>query len=88
MADANRLLRARDLVHLSALGDALNAGGNASAQLNDAQHSVSSRFFEVDGMLQLEQTTVYEHSVVQRDGMEVKTLWRQRGVLPPPAPLQ
>ena len=88
MADANRLLRARDLVHLSALGDALKAGGNASAQLNDAQHGVSSRFFEVDGMLQLEQTTVYEHSVVQRDGMEVKTLWRQRGVLPAPAPLQ
>ncbi|MDO8251071.1 MAG: type II secretion system protein GspK, partial [Rhodoferax sp.] len=64
------------------------AGGNAAAQFNDAQHSVSSRFFEVRGNLQVDKTTVQEQSVVQRDGLEVKTLGRKRGVAPVVAPLQ
>lgn len=80
MADAQRLVRTRNMTHLGALGDAGKAGGNAAAQFNEAQHSVTSRFFEVRGSLRIEQTRVQEHSVVQRDGLEVTTLWRQRGV--------
>jgi general secretion pathway protein K len=38
---------------------------------------VNSRFFEVRGRLRLDQTIVEESSVVQRDGMVVKTLWRE-----------
>jgi general secretion pathway protein K len=88
MADASRFVRERDLSHLTALADASKAAGSTKARFNDAQHSVSSRFFEIRGSLQVDQTTVQERSVVQRDGMEVKTLWRKRGVTPPSAPLQ
>ncbi len=89
LADANRLVLARSATHLSALNDAIKASGNVTAQLDSTQHSVSTDFFEVQGMLHVQQTTVQEHSVVQRgrDG-EVKTLWRKRGVVPALAPLQ
>lgn len=87
LADAQRLVRTRNTTHLAALSDAAKAGGNAAAQFNEAQHSVTSRFFEVRGTLRVEQTTVQEQSVVQRDGLEVKTLWRQRAVAHA-APLQ
>ncbi|MFZ4479596.1 MAG: type II secretion system minor pseudopilin GspK [Rhodoferax sp.] len=88
MADATRFVRERDLSHLTALADAGKIAGSAKTRFNEAQHGVSSRFFEVRGNLQVEQTTVLERSVVQRDGMEVKTLWRKRGVAAPSAPLQ
>ncbi len=88
MADASRLVRERALTHFSALADAAKASGNALARFTDAQHSVASRFFEVRGNLQVDQSVVQERSVVQRDGMEVKTLWRKRGVPSPGGPLQ
>jgi general secretion pathway protein K len=88
LADAHRLVTARNTTHLATLSDASKAGGNAAAQFYAEQHSVSSRFFEVRGSLQVEKTTVQEQSVVQRDGLDVKTLWRKRGVAPMPAPLQ
>lgn len=88
LADAANFVRARNLSHLSSLNDASKAAGGAAARFNEAQHSVATRFFEVRGSLQVDSTTVQEQSVVQRDGMEVKTLWRRRGVTPPGSPLQ
>lgn len=88
LADAHRLVEARNAAHLTTLNEAAKAAGKATAQFNEGQHSVSSRFFEVRGTLQVEQTTVQEFSVVQREGLEVKTLSRQRGVAAAPAPLQ
>lgn len=88
LAEAQRLVRSRDMTHLAALSDAVKAGGNAAAQFNEAQHSVTSRFFEVRGALRVEQTRVQEQSLVQRDGMNVTTLWRKRGVAQTTASLQ
>jgi len=91
LADAHRLVRERNTKHLATLNDARKAAAKAgmtTAQFNDGQHSVASRFFEVRGSLRVEQTTVQEHSVVQRDGLEVKTLSRQRGVAAAGVPLQ
>jgi general secretion pathway protein K len=88
MADASRFVRERDLSHLTTLADASKLAGNAAARFSESQHSVATRFFEVRGNLQVEQVTVQERSVVQRDGMDVKTLWRRRGVMPQGAPLQ
>ena len=79
-ADAHRLVTARSVTHLALLTDAIKAGGNAAAQFNEGQHGVASRFFEVRGVLRVEQVVVQEQSVVQRDGLSVKTLWRKRGV--------
>lgn len=88
LADAHRLVRARNLTHLGALSEAGKAAGRPGAAFDAEQHSVASRFFEVRGSLRLNQTTVQEQSVLQREGLEVKTLWRTRGVLAANAPLQ
>ena len=62
---------------------ALPAG---SAALNPTQVSVATRFFEVQGRLRMEQLLVEEHSLLQRNGMEVNTLWRERAVPEPATP--
>lgn len=80
LADADRLVRERKATHLAALTDAGKLSGQLEAQFDAARHSVSSRFFEVRGTLRIDQATVQEQSVVQRDGLDVKTLSRQRGV--------
>jgi general secretion pathway protein K len=89
MAQAQRLVSTRQASHFRTLADATAQLGQTSAPLNDAQHGVNSRFFEVQGRLRLDQTVVEEHSLVQRDGIDVKTLWRDRGASErPTSPLQ
>lgn len=88
MADATRFVRERSVSHLVTLADAAKLAGRPSTAFNDKQHAASTRFFEVHGNLQVDQTMVQERSIVQRDGMEVKALSRRRGVLPSGAPLQ
>lgn len=79
MAQAQRLVTSRQSTHFRTLSDAGKVVAEAAGDLNDAQHSVSSRFFEVQGRLRLDQTIIEERSVVQREGLNVKTLWRDRG---------
>ena len=87
MANAQRLVAARDRKHFSTLAEANQQMGGTEGKFNDAQHAVATRFFEVTGQLRLDQTLVQERSVLQRDGLQVRTLWRDRGVVisPPPA---
>ena len=87
-ANAQALVRARNVTHLATLVDASKAGRNEAAQFDSNQHSVASKFFEVRGNLRTGQTVVQEQSVVQRDGLMVKTLWRKRGVAHALPPLQ
>ena len=79
MAQAQRLMSARENNHFRTLADATAQLGKTAQPLTEAQHSVNSRFFEIQGRLRLDQTVVEEHSVVQRDGLDVKTLWRDQG---------
>ena len=88
MADAHRLVAARTVTHLATLDDAAKAGGNAAALFDAAQHSVGTRFFEILGRLQVAQDVVVEQTLVQREGLEVRTLWRRRGNQPVVAALQ
>ena len=81
MAQAQRLVSTRQSRPFRTLAEVTAQLGQMTAPLNNAQHSVNSRFFEVQGRLRLDQTVVEEHSVVQRDGLDVKTLWRDRGAL-------
>ena len=83
MGQAQQLVNARQANHFKTLADVTAQLGQTTVPLNAAQHSVNSRFFEIQGRLRLDQAVVEEHSVVQRDGPEVKTLWRDRGA---PAP--
>ena len=80
MAGARQLVTSRALTHFQKTSDVAKRLGGKPGQIVDGQHSVASRFFEVRGRLRLDQTTVQERSVVQRDGLDVKALWRDRGV--------
>lgn len=77
MAQAERLVASRQC-HPRSLADVGKVVANVAAHLTEAQHSVGSRFFEVQGRLR-DQTVIEERSVVQREGLVVKTLWRDRG---------
>jgi general secretion pathway protein K len=88
MADAHRLVTARSTTPLTSLAEAPKLAGKADALFIDALHSVTSRYFEVNGQLQTGATTVQVTSLVQRDGMTVKSLIWQRGVVTAKAPLQ
>jgi general secretion pathway protein K len=81
MAQAERLVTTRQFAHFNSLADVGKVVPDAAGDLNENLHSVNSRFFEIHGRLRLEQTVVDERSVVQRDGIAVKTLWRDRGAV-------
>ena len=81
LADAQRLVTARERSHFRTLADAIQVLGGPPGRLDEVRHGVASRFFEVRGRLRLENIVVQERSVVQRDGLAVRTLWRDRGVM-------
>ena len=66
--------------HFQKIGDVAKLLGDRPGQIVEGLHSVASRFFEVRGRLRLDQSTVQERSLVQREGLDVKTLWRERGI--------
>ncbi len=82
LADAHQLVRARQASHLESLADASQASRTSGAEFSEMLHSTSSRYFEIRGSLRMDETTVQEHTLVLRNGMDVRTLWRRRGVLP------
>ncbi|MDB5742159.1 MAG: ral secretion pathway protein [Polaromonas sp.] len=79
MAQAQRLVSVRQTTPFTTLAQVTQQLGKLAEPLNLAQQGVNSRFFEVSGRLRLDQTVVEEYSVVQRDGIKVSTLWRDRG---------
>ncbi|AEG94650.1 type II secretion system minor pseudopilin GspK [Ramlibacter tataouinensis] len=83
LADAQRLVSERTRAHFRSLGDASRALGGSQQTVLDGSASVASRFFEVRGRLRLGDTVVQERSVVQRDGLDIRTLSRERGVAAP-----
>jgi general secretion pathway protein K len=88
---ARRMETERARQHFRNLGEASQLVPAIGNELNEGQHSIATRYFEVRGRLRLDNTIVQERSLVQRDGLEVKTLWRERATLPKfeaPASLQ
>lgn len=79
LAEARRLVAARDITPFRSLADAGKLAGAAAVGLNEGQHSVVTHYFEVRRRLRLDQTTVEERSLVQREELDVRTLWRERG---------
>ncbi|MBC7608500.1 MAG: type II secretion system minor pseudopilin GspK [Polaromonas sp.] len=81
LADAQKLIAARERNHFRTLAEAGQQIGGAVVRFDEGRHSVASRFFEVRGRLRLDEVIVQERSVLQRDGLNVRTLWRDRGVV-------
>jgi general secretion pathway protein K len=84
MAEAQHLVAERDALPFRSLADASRL---LSKRLPEGQGlGVASTFFEVRARLRLDQLVVEERSVIQRSGLDVKVLQRERGPAgPPPA---
>lgn len=83
LAAAQTLIAARQNTHFKTVQDALKLVGDGAANPDaGSDFAIASRYFEIRGRLRLEQTVVEERSLVQRDGKDVKTLWRERGAIP------
>jgi general secretion pathway protein K len=85
LADAKLTVSARESAHFPSIAEAATKVPALNGKLQETQHSVATRFFEVSGRIRLEQTVVEEQSLVQRDAQSnVKTLWRERAVVAAP----
>jgi len=84
MAQAQRLVDERARSYFRTLSDAGRFIGELAGRVTEGQHSVATRFFEVRAHLRMEHTLIEERSLLQRDGLDVKTLWRDRAALDPP----
>lgn len=82
LAQAKRLVSSREVNHFRGIQDPVQIVPDIGDQMNETLHSVGSRFFEITGRLRLDQTVVEERSVVWRDGLNIKTQWRDRGTQP------
>lgn len=83
LAEAQELVARRSASPFNSLADATRAVPEHAGAMNEGTVGVSSRYFLVRGRLRMGQLTVEERSLVQRDGLEVRTLQRERGSVDP-----
>ena len=77
LSDAQRLVQERSRSHWPTLEAFEKATGRSTAL--GSSHSVNTRHFEVMGTLRTPSTTISERSLLQRNGRELKVLWREAG---------
>jgi general secretion pathway protein K len=78
MAQASQLVQARTRAPFNTRGEVENALPALTGLWSDTQHAVASRFFLVDGQLRLGDAVLQERSLIQRNGLDTTTLWRER----------
>jgi len=81
LAQARQLVQSRAAKPFDTLADAQQRLAQPELQLDPAQHAVGTRFFSITGQLRVGQSTLQERSEVQREGLQVTVLHRQREVL-------
>ena len=79
LATARRLVERRATVPFQTLADAQKLVDENTGRFSDGLQSCTTNFFEVHGRLRLDHTWVEEYSLLQRTGIVVKTLRRERG---------
>ncbi len=79
-AGASQWVSQRERGHWASLDAARLALGPAGKGIDDKLHSVNSAFFEVRGRMRIDQVVQEELALVQRDGGQVRMLWRVRNV--------
>lgn len=83
---AQQMVAARALSHYPTVADGLKAANLSADKVDSSQLSVASRYFAVRGQLRIADTTVQELSLLDRQGTNVKVLWRKRESVSSPAP--
>ena len=83
LASARQMVQQRQRGHWSSLNAAQQALAPSAGLLDDRQHSVRSRYFEVHGRMRIDQVAQQELALVRREGGQVRMLWR---IQSPPIP--
>jgi len=83
MADAQQVVALRSQNHFRNLEDAVKAWPQHAEGLRSGRVGVSSQFFEVRGRLRIDKQVVEERSLIQRNGLDVRVVQRQRGTADP-----
>ena len=63
------------------LDDVRKRMGPLAQNLSDKRHSLNTRYFQITGQLRLDSVTLVERSLVLREGIVSKTVWRERRAL-------
>jgi len=63
------------------LDDLRKRMGPLAQNLSDKRHSLNTRYFQITGQLRLDGVTLLERSLVAREGIVSKTVWRERRAL-------
>ncbi|MDM0105490.1 type II secretion system minor pseudopilin GspK [Variovorax sp. J22R24] len=79
LASAKRLVERRARSYFRSLADATALVQQNTAQFSEGQHSISTSYFDVHARLRLQSAWVDEHTLLQRNGIEVRIVWRERG---------
>ena len=79
MASAQKIVQTREAKHFRTLTEVTELIGAAPGVIDTGLFSVASSYFEVRGRLRLGDAMVDERSLVRKQGIEVTTLWRERG---------
>jgi general secretion pathway protein K len=78
LASARQAVTQRQRGHWASLNAAQEALGSSGRLLDEKQHSVQSRYFEVQGRMRIDNVVQQETALVRRDGGQVRMLWRMR----------
>lgn len=85
VASAQRIVQMRESRHFRSIAEMREQMGT-TMKLDDSTHTVASAYYEVRGRLRLGDVMVDERSLVHRVGMDVTTVWRERGAFDRVAP--
>jgi general secretion pathway protein K len=78
LASARQAITQRQRRHWASLSAAQDVLGQNGRPLDDKQHSVQSRYFEMQGRMRIDNVVQQETALVRRDGVQVRMLWRVR----------
>jgi general secretion pathway protein K len=78
LAQARKLVAARERTPFRSLADAARLLPEGPLKPNDQSHGVRSAHFEVRGRLRLDDTIIEERSLVVRNNLDVRIVWRER----------
>jgi general secretion pathway protein K len=78
LAAARQLVQQREKAPWTSLDAVRQALGAAGTLINDQQHSVGSRYFEVRGRMRIDNVVQQDLALMWREGNQVRLLWRVR----------
>lgn len=83
LAEAQEMVARRAQAPFRTLQEATQMMPQHTAALNEGTVGFATNFFEVRGRLRIDRMVIEERSLLQRSGLDVKTVWRERGVVDP-----